>query len=164
MKLYSAVILSCSVVAAVQAQSIIDPLTGSLSEYTTTLVLDNSDGLGQGVSFSDGTSGLQANYVGTGTSAEQALFLAPVSAFSTVFAVGDMLSVSVNVPASSTAEDLGLAVAATATPTAAGSGNSYNSRASFDWTSISVRPSQTAIRVNTSISGAFASAPLQRRS
>ena len=143
-----------------QAQvTVIDKLNGdSLSEYTDTLVLDDSDGAGSGVSFTDSSSGLQADFVGTVSDAEQALFLAPASSFNTTFAVGDMLSVDVNVPTSSTEEDFGLAISATATPTAAGGGNSYNSRASFDWVSISVRPSQTSIRVNTSVSGTLTTA------
>jgi hypothetical protein len=153
MKKISALIAICSTGLALHAQSIIDPLTGGLGSYTGTLLLDNSSGAGQGVSFTSSASGLQANYVGTGTTAEQALFLAPVSSFSSVFAVGDMLSVNVAVPASTNQMDFGLAISATATPTAAGSGNAYNSRATFDWASISVRPSQSAIRVNTSISG-----------
>ena len=151
-KKFSALIAVCSVGLAVQAQ-LIDPLTGGLSGYTTTLVLDNSSGAGQGVSFASSGSGLHAGYVGTGTSAEQALFLAPLSYFSTAFAVGDRLTVNVSIPVSSTAMDFGLAVSSTATPTAANSGNAYNSRTTFDWASISVRPSQTAIRGGSSISG-----------
>lgn len=139
---------------ALHAQGVIDPLNGdSLSQYTDTATLDNSDGAGEGVTFSDSSGALTASYAGTGTSAEQALFLASASDFSTLFAPGQTLFVDTSVPASSTQMDFGLAIAATATPTGAGSGNGYNSRASFDWASISLRPSQTAIRVNTSISG-----------
>lgn len=145
------VIILCSMALAAQSQ-VIDPLTGSLAGYTTTLVLDNSLGAGQGVSFSSSGSGLSANYAGTGTSAEQALFLAPVSSFATTFVVGDMLTVSASIPASSTLEDFGLAISS-ATPVAASAGNSYNSRPTFDWASISIRPSQNSIRVNSSISG-----------
>ena len=153
MKKIGFIAIACSIGLALQAQ-VIDSLNGdSLSEYTTTLVLDNSDGAGAGVSFSDTSGSLVASYTGTVSDPEQALFLAPATDFSTVFSVGDMLSVNVNTPASSTTEDFGLAISATATPTAAGSGNSYNSRGTFDWTSISVRPSQSSIRVNTSISG-----------
>ncbi len=145
------VIILCSMALAAQSQ-VIDPLTGSLAGYTTTLVLDNSLGAGQGVSFTSSGSGLSANYVGTGTSPEQALFLAPASSFATTFAVGDMLTVSSSIPASSTLEDFGLAISS-ASPVAAGAGNSFNSRPSFDWASISIRPSQNSIRVNSSISG-----------
>ena len=153
MKKLGFIAIACSIGWSLQAQ-VIDPLNGdSLSEYTTTLVLDNSDGAGAGVSFSDSSGSLVASYTGSVSDPEQALFLAPSTDFSTVFAVGDMLSVNVNTPASSTTEDFGLAISATATPAAAGSGNGYNSRGTFDWASISVRPSQSSIRVNTSISG-----------
>jgi hypothetical protein len=47
--------------------------------------------------------------------------------------------------------DFGLAISATANPPAAGANTS--TRANFDWASISVRPSQSAIRANSSISG-----------
>lgn len=153
-KQISAIILISSIGLSSRSQStVIDPLTGSLSEYTTTLVNDVSDGAGRGVSFTDSASGLQANYVGTGTTAEQALFLAPASSFSQTFAVGDTLWVNTAMSASSTTEDFGLAIAATATPTPAGSGNSFNSRTSFDWASVSLRPSQSTVRFNTDISG-----------
>jgi hypothetical protein len=160
MKIISAVVISSLVGLAVQAQ-VIDPLTGSLTGYTTTLVNDGSHAGGEGVSFTSSGSGLQDNYVGTGTSAEQAVFLAPVTAFSTTFAVGDTLLVDVSVPASATTEDFGLAVSSTATPPAAVAGGdstgAWSSRGLFDWASISVRPSQSSVRVNTSISGTFVS-------
>jgi hypothetical protein len=140
---------------AVQAQTIIDPLNGTLTPpYTTYVVNDVSAGAGQGVSFTQSASGLQANYVGTGTTAEQALSLAPASSFSTTFAVGDTLEVSSTVAASSTAEDFGLAISAN-NPIAGNSGDSWNSRTAFDWASISTRPNQSGgfIRQNTSING-----------
>lgn len=152
MKRISALIIACSIGLAVQAQ-LIDPLTGGLSGYTPTLVLDNSSGAGQGVSFTSSGTGLSANYVGTGTSAEQALFLAPLSYFSTAFSVGDRLTVNVAMPVSTTQMDFGLAVAATDTPTAASAGNSWNSRTLTDFATIYVRPSQTAVRGSTSVSG-----------
>jgi hypothetical protein len=137
---------------AVQAQ-VIDPLTSSLSGYTTTLVLDNSHGVSS-ASFTDSGSGLQANFVGTVSQPEQAFLLAPVSSFSTTFIVGDRLTVNAAVPVSATAMDFGLAVAATVTPTAASAGNSWDSRRTFDWACVSVRPSQTSIRGGEDISGA----------
>jgi len=159
MKKINIILFLCAVSVGVQAQTtIIDTLTGhntgagNLIGYTPYLVNDVSAGAGQGVSFPGSPSGLSATYLGTGTTAEQALFLAPLNNFSTTFAVGDILTVNVAVPASSTQMDFGLAVAA-ANPVAASSGNSYNSRTLFDWASISVRPSQSAIRANTSISG-----------
>jgi len=141
---------------AAQGQ-VIDPLTCGLGGYTTTMVLENSLGTGGGVSFTSSGSGLQADFVGTGTPAEQALFLAPVTSFATIFAVGDRLTVNVAVPngpqSGSFTADFGLAIAATATPTAASAGNSWNSRTLFDWASVSVRPPQSSIRANSSISG-----------
>lgn len=158
-KTLSAFILAGAAGLSVQAQvQVIDPLTGGLGGYTTTAVLDNSLGAGSGVSFTSSGSGLQANYVGSVAAPEQSLFLSLVSSFSSPFVVGDRLSVNVSVPASSTQMDFGLAIAATATPTAAGAGNSYNSRTTFDWASISIRPSQTAIRANSSISGTLVTA------
>jgi hypothetical protein len=156
-----AMTLALSLVGTALQAQLIDPLdgTGGIS-YTTYLVNDVSAGAGRGVSFTQSSSGLQANYVGTGTSAEQALSLASATAFSTTFSVGDILYVNSTVAASSTAEDLGLAISAN-NPSAGTSGNSYNSRGAFDWLSISVRPNDTApggplssIRVNTSINGA----------
>lgn len=144
--------MACSMGMAVQAQ-VIDPLTGGLAGYSTTLVLDNSMGAGSGVSFSSSGSGLQANFVGTMSDPEQALFLAPVSSFSTAFTVGDRLTVNVAVPVSSTQMDFGLAIASTDTPAAADSGNGFNSRTTFDWASVSVRPSQTAVRGSSAVSG-----------
>jgi len=137
--------------AVVAQAQVIDPLTGSLSGYTTTLVNDGGSGGASSVSFTDSGSGLQANFVGTVADPEQALFLAPASSFATTFAVGDTLSVNVTMPASTIQEDFGLAISATATPPAAGANAS--TRANFDWASISVRPSQTSIRQNTSING-----------
>lgn len=151
-KTFGVLTMACSMALAVQAQ-IIDPLTGSLSGYTTTLVLDNSSGAGRGVSFTDSASGLQASFSGTGSSPEQAMFLAPASSFSSTFSVGDTLWVNTLVPASTNQMDFGLAVASTATPTAANAGNGYNSRLTFDWASISVRPSQASVRGGDSISG-----------
>lgn len=153
MKRFGLTIIGCLAVITLQAQ-VIDPLNGdSLSGYTDTLVLDNSSGGGSGVSFSDTSGTLTASFTGTVSDPEQAVFLAPANSFGTIFAVGDMLSINVNTPASSTLEDFGLAVSSTSTPTAAGSGNGFNSRPTFDWESISVRPSQNSVRVNTSISG-----------
>jgi hypothetical protein len=146
-----------------QAQTVIDPLngTGGIS-YSTTLVLDNGHLGGQGVSFNQSGSGLTANYAGTGTSAEQALFLAPVSSFGSAFVVGDTLSVNVNMPATVTAAmDFGLAISSTATPPAANATGdntgTWSSRSLFDWAEISLRPSQNAIRTGDAISGTFTS-------
>ncbi|HUC83845.1 MAG TPA: hypothetical protein VL970_01530, partial [Candidatus Acidoferrales bacterium] len=140
-----------------QAQTVIDPLNGTVSiPYSTYLILDNSDGAGEGVSFGESSSGLSASYVGTGTSAEQALYLAPATSFSSTFSVGDTLMVDSPLAASSTAEDLGLAISAS-NPSVASAANSWNARPTFDYLSISVRPSGTSpggtLRVNTSSGG-----------
>lgn len=150
-----AALAMCAGVTA-QSQVIIDPLTGGLSGYTTYSVLENSDGTGAGISFTDSGSGLQDNFTGSPNDPEQGLFLAPASSFSTTFAVGDMLTVDVAIPTetinNSLTEDFGLAIAAN-NPVVAGSGNGYNSRTLFDWASVSVRPIQQSIRNNFSTNG-----------
>jgi hypothetical protein len=164
MKKISALIIACSIGLAIHAQ-IIDTLTsghnnsltGGLVGYTAIPVLDNSLGAGAGVWFPSSASGLSASFVGTNTTAEQDLFLAPANTFSTTFAVGQMLTVNVAMPVSATQMDFGLAIAA-ASPVAASAGNSWSSRTAFDWASISVRPSQAAIRANSSISGTLVTA------
>ena len=163
MKKISALIIACSIGLAIQAQ-IIDPLVGrntaagSLIGYTDYLVNDVSHGVGGvGISFPSSGSGLSASYVGTTNTPEQALFLAPVNTFSSTFAVGKMLTVNVAMPVSSTAMDFGLAISANNPSAATAVGDAtglWSSRGLFDWASISVRPSQTAIRANSSISGA----------
>ena len=154
MKKISALIIASSLGLGAHAQTLINAFNGeSLANYTSTAVLENSDGAGSGVAFSDSTGGLVASFSGTVSAPEQALFLTP-----TALPVGDALTVFTSIPISSTTEDLGIAISATATPTAAGSGNGYNSRTLFDWASVSVRPSQTAIRANTSISGTLTTA------
>lgn len=163
MKKISFIAMACSLGVTLQAQIIIDPLNGTagdLGNFTTYLVNDRSLGAGDGVSFSDSSGSLAETYVGATSNPEQALFLAPASAFSTTFAVGDTLSVVSTVGTSSTAEDFGLAIgannptAATAS-TATGGDASWDSRGYFDWASISVRPNASGgnIRQNTSISG-----------
>ncbi len=153
MKKISAIILASSLGLAAQAQ-LINAFNGeSLSAYTATPILDNNGGGGSGLAFSDASGSLVASFVGTTSAPEQALFLTSVA-----LPVGDTLSVLTSMPVTATQMDLGLAICATATPTAAASGNSYNSRTLYDWASISVRPSQTAIRANTSISGTLTTA------
>jgi hypothetical protein len=141
-----ALLAVCSVGLGVQAQ-VIDAFNGeSLSSYTTTLVNDGGSGGTSSVSFSDSTGGLVASFAGTVSDPEQAVFLT-----SSTIPAGDSLVVSTTVPVSTTTEDLGIAISATATPPAAGANAS--TRANFDWASVSVRPSQGSIRVNTSIGG-----------
>jgi hypothetical protein len=161
MKKISALILASSIGLAVQAQTI-DPLTGTggpTGGYITTLVNDVSHGV-SGASFTTGASGLSLNFVGTVSQPEQALSLASVSAFSTTFAVGDTLWVNVAIPGNGSQMDFGLAIASTATPTAAAAGNSWDSRKTFDWASISVRPNQNVVRggdnIGTTLTTSFA--------
>ncbi len=162
MKKISALLLTCcSLTAVTQAQTVIDPLTGTggpSGGYTTTLVLDNSHGV-SGASYTTGASGLSLNFTGSTSAAEQSLSLASVGSFGSTFAVGDTLSVNVAVPASSILEDFGIAVAATTTPTAASASNptAWDSRTLTDFAEISLRPSQNAVRGADSISGIFTS-------
>ncbi len=160
-KISAAILAACSIGMIAQAQ-VIDPLNGdSLSGYTYYLVNDSSHGTGgDGVSFSDSSGALVESFAGTINDAEQALFLAPASSFSTTFSVGDTLLVYSTVPASSTTEDFGLAVSASNPSAETGAGDGYSSRSSFDWMSISVRPNGSGgtIRQNTSISGTLTTA------
>jgi hypothetical protein len=142
----------------VQAQTVIDPLNGSISPYTYYLVNDSGQGNGDGISYSESTGSLVATGAGPTSAAEQALYLSPASSFSTTFAVGDTLSVSTTVPATSTGEDIGLAISGNNPIANTGASDGYSSRTAFDWASISVRPSQTSIRQNTSIGGALVTA------
>jgi hypothetical protein len=120
------------------------------------MVNDTSHGGGNGAAFNQSGSGLQLAYVGSTSTPEQALSLAPASSFSTVFGVGDTLVVYSSVPASSTQLDFGLAISAN-NPV----GGTTDLRGSFDWASISIRPTGTGgvgdIRENTSISGSVVS-------
>jgi len=153
----------CSLGLVAHAQTIIDPLNGTGGiTYTNYLTLDQSQagavgGVADGVSFTQSGSGLQDNYTGSTAHAEQAMSLAPGTSFGTTFAVGDTLSVASTVASSGVLEDFGLAI--TAGPaTVASAGNSWDSRATFDFMTISIRPSTAnnpvaSIKVTTSVSG-----------
>lgn len=150
-------IAAAAMCAGMSAQAtVIDPLTGALTGYTTYSILENSDGGGAGISFTDSGAGLQDNFTGSPNDPEQGLFLATANSFSTTFAVGDRLSIDVasatRVVNNSLTEDFGIAISAN-NPAVAGSGNGFNSRTLFDWASISIRPDQQSIRANSSISG-----------
>ena len=158
MKKINVILLVC-LMSVVAKAAVIDPLVGrntaagNLIGYTNFLVYDTSSGSGAGLLF---PSGLSVNYHGNGTTVEQALFLSPANAFTTTFAVSNRLTVNVSVPTrtlnNNLTEDFGLAIAAN-NPSSVSSGNGYNSRTLFDWASVSVRPDQQSIRVNSSISG-----------
>lgn len=117
-----------------------------LSEYAQTIVNDQGFAFSN-VEFSAAAQSLEATFSGF-PSYEQVLLLRDDVALN----VGDKLAVDVFIGTTSQPLDLGLAVSATAAPTAA-SNDELDSRASFDWTSISVRPNQDGIRVNRSIDG-----------
>jgi PEP-CTERM motif len=157
MKKIGLAMMACSVGIAAHAQStVVDPLDGSNAGLYTTTMVNIGASTTNGVSFTENSGGLSANYVGTGTTAQQAVYLAPTASLAPAFTVGQMLTVNTAVPASSTAEDFGLVIASTANPTAAGTGGVYDQRKSFDWTSISVRPNGSGgnIRVNFENNGA----------
>ena len=73
----------------------------------------------------------------------------------TALPVGDALTVNTSIPVSDTLGDIGLAISSTATPPATGSANGYDTWYKFDSASWSLRPSQSVILLNTSISGTF---------
>jgi hypothetical protein len=125
------------------AATLIDDFSdASLAEYTLTRVNDPSE-LTANVSFSSLDGALMATYTGTGAP-EQLLYLR--NDFS--LPIGQMLTVDVSFAATTTQMDLGLAIAGTSTPTAVVT--TGDTRASAPWLSVSVRPSQDSIRVNTS--------------
>lgn len=118
-----------------------------LAEYTQTAVLDN--GVAESnVSFSDATGALVASYGGTVNQPEQVLLLRDDA----TLGVGEKLVADVSMAALSAQMDFGIAVSATKTPTAASLADT-DTRDSFNWASVAVRPSQNAIRVNSSING-----------
>ncbi len=119
-----------------------------LSQYTKTVVLD-SGATEVNVGFSSPSGTLSANYT-TATAnniTEQVMFLRnDVS-----LPVGSTLVADLAMPTTTQLMDLGLAVSTTATPTASSGGS--DTRNTFNWASVSARPSQDAIRVNRSING-----------
>jgi autotransporter-associated beta strand protein len=120
-----------------------------LSQYTQTVVNDAA-GTPVNVSFASPAGTLSANYAGD-AAVEQAVFLRD----DVSLAIGSTLIVDVAMPATSQQMDFGLAVSATDTPPAS-TPAALDSRATFNWASVSARPSpgQTAIRVNRSNNGA----------
>jgi hypothetical protein len=142
MKKISAVIAACSIGLAVQAQ-LVDDFSGGLGAYTLTRILDN--GVAEAnVSFSAASGSLVASYAGTLNQAEQVVFLRS----DTGLAVGKMLLVDVLFPTQASQMDFGIAVSSTLTPTAASSGDT-DTRDSFNWAAVYVRPSQDAVRTSS---------------
>lgn len=142
------VLLAAALLSATAPAQLVDGYSGgSLGSYTLTRVLDN--GVAEGnVSFSDSGGTLAAAYAGTVNQPEQLVFLR--SDFS--LGVGFRLMADVLFPAQTSQMDFGLAVSATATPTAA-SGGDTDTRDTFNWAGIYVRPSQNAVRAASSING-----------
>jgi hypothetical protein len=145
----ASVLLALSVApAAAGPIGIVDDFnTAGLGEYTQTAVLDNG-AAESNVSFSDGSGALVASYAGTVNQPEQVVFLRDDA----TLGVGEKLVADVSMAALASQMDFGIAVSATKTPTAASAGDT-DTRDSFNWASVSVRPSQNAIRVNSSING-----------
>ena len=145
-KLFAAAVACLGLTA--QAQLIDDFSTVGLSEYTLTRVLDN--GVAEAnVSLSDASGALIASYTGTVSQPEQLVFLR--SDFS--LGIGYKLLVDVLFPTQTAQMDFGIAVSATATPTGVSNPTPTDTRNTFDWAAVYVRPSQNAVRNTSSING-----------
>ncbi len=147
MKKISLIITACSMAVAAQAQVVDNFDTAGLGEYTVTRILDNAVSEAN-VSFSDGAGTLSASYGGTTAAAEQVVQLR--NDFS--LGVGKRLLVDVLFPTQTSQMDFGIAVSATATPSGAVVGTT-DTRATFNWAAVYVRPSQDAVRSTSSING-----------
>jgi autotransporter-associated beta strand protein len=117
----------------------------SLSEYTRTVVNDNN-GIAN-VTFTGSGGTLAATYSGSSAFEQVVLLRDDVS-----LNVGETLMVDVTMDTTTQEMDLGLAISATSTPTQS-SGGGNDTRDTFDWTSVSIRPNQNSIRVNQSVNG-----------
>jgi len=124
-----------------------------LGEYTLTRVLDNGVATAN-VSFSDASGALVASYTGTPNQPEQVLLLRS----SATLGIGESLVADVSQATSTSEMDFGLAASVTVSPTGVSDPTPTDTRSTFDWLSVSVRPNQNAIRVNTSISGVVTTA------
>jgi hypothetical protein len=143
----------CTVAVAGPVGLVDDFSTPGLGEYTLTRV--NDPGIAEAnISFTDASGALVANYGGTVANAEQVLFLRN----SSNLAVGETLTVDVAQAVSTFEMDFGIALSATATPTGVGNPTPTDVRTGFDWLSVSVRPNQNAIRVNTVNAGTLVTA------
>lgn len=120
------------------AATVIDTFTGALSpQYTQTRVLDN--GTGANVSFSTTGGALSASYAGT-NAAEQVLLLRD----DYTLAVGNTLTVDVSQATSTSEMDFGIAVASTKAPS--GVATTGDTRTTFDWAAVYVRPSSNELK------------------
>lgn len=120
---------------------------GSLSEYTSTRVLDNSVATAN-VSFSSSTGSLVSTYDAGTAAAEQVLLMR--NDFS--LAVGQTLTIDTAFATTGTQMDFGLAIAGAASITSASAGDT-DTRDLNNFLAIYVRPSQDAIRVTSSNNG-----------
>jgi autotransporter-associated beta strand protein len=118
---------------------------GNVSEYIRTTVNDGNTTTNIIPSVASGA--LVATYSGTATYEQAVLLRDDVS-----LEIGETLAVDVVMTTTGLTMDLGLAVSAIDNPTAASAGDT-DTRDTFNWASVSVRPSQDAIRVNQSSSG-----------
>lgn len=121
--------------------------TEGLGQYVSTVVLDNWIDESN-VTFSDSSGALVASYAGSFNQPEQVVLLRD----DVSLAIGDKLSVDVDMGFTGQQMDFGLAIATTAAPSAASAGNT-DTRDQFEWSSVSIRPSGNNIRVNQSVGG-----------
>lgn len=151
MKRIAIICVACVLGVASRAQILLDNFNQpGLSDYVKTVVLDN--GIAEAnVSFSDASGSLVASYAGTVNQPEQVLLLRNDLSLG----VGFRLLVDVLFPAQTSQMDFGLAVSSTKTPTAA-SVSLTDTRNTFNWAAIYVRPSQNAVRALSSIDGTVA--------
>lgn len=143
MKKTSTVIAACFMGLMAQAQLIDDFSTAGLGEYTQTRILDNAISEAN-IAFSDATGSLGAAYGGTLNAAEQVVFLRTDYSLT----VGNTLWVDVLFPTQASQMDFGIAVSATASPS-----SGADTRGTFNWAGVYVRPSQNAVRCTSSING-----------
>jgi hypothetical protein len=151
MKRISVILTALSMAVAAQAQ-LIDDFSGGLSPYTQTIVLDNAVAEAN-VSFSSAGGALVSSYGGTLSAAEQVVLLRG----DTSLAVGNMLLVDTAFPTQTAQMDFGISVSAILNPTAASSADT-DTRDTFNWAAVYVRPNQDAVRNLSSIGGVVTTA------
>lgn len=148
MKKLSLLTALCLAGAAAQAQLIDSFSGGSLGSYTQTRVLDNGVA-NANVAFSDAGGVLTASYGGTGNAAEQVVLLRNDYSLS----IGYRLLVDVAFLTQTSEMDFGIAVSATATPAGVVNPTPTDTRNTFNWAAVYVRPNQNAVRSTSSING-----------
>jgi autotransporter-associated beta strand protein len=118
---------------------------GNVSEYVRTTVNDGNTATNITPSVVSGA--LTTTYAGTSTHEQVVLLRDDVS-----LEIGETLAVDVAMPSTGLTMDFGLAVSAIDNPSGASVSDS-DTRDTFNWASVAVRPSQDAIRVNQSSGG-----------